>query len=107
AEPITVPETIMDELELKSILAKHHITTLALQKGKGCEQCAGTGYKGRVGVFEILEFSDDLKTALLKYKEYDRLRPVLMERGFKPLREDAVLKWAGGVTTAEEIFRVT
>jgi type II secretory ATPase GspE/PulE/Tfp pilus assembly ATPase PilB-like protein len=43
----------------------------------------------------------------LKYKEYDQLRPVLAEKGFKSLREDAVLKWAGGVTTAEEIFRVT
>lgn len=107
AAPVDVPATIMDELGLKSIQAKHRVKTLSLQKGKGCEQCAGTGYKGRVGVFEILEFSDDLKSALLKYKEYDRLKPVLVEKGFKPLREDAVLKWAGGVTTAEEIFRVT
>lgn len=107
AAPVDVPGTIMDELELKAIQAKHHMKTLSLQKGKGCEQCAGTGYKGRVGVFEILEFSDDLKSALLKYKEYDRLRLVLAEKGFKSLREDAVLKWAGGVTTAEEIFRVT
>ncbi|MCU0287222.1 MAG: Flp pilus assembly complex ATPase component TadA [Acidobacteria bacterium] len=107
AEPITVAQTIMDELELKTIQARHHLKTLSLKKGRGCEQCAGTGYKGRVGVFEILEFSDDLKNALSKYKEYDRLRPVLMEKGFKSLREDAVLKWAGGVTTAEEIFRVT
>jgi len=107
AAPVAVPRTIKDELELESIRAKHSPATLSLQKGKGCEQCAGTGYKGRVGVFEILEFSDDLKSALLKYKEYDQLRPVLAAKGFKSLREDAVLKWAGGVTTAEEIFRVT
>jgi len=60
-----------------------------------------------MGVFEILEFTDELKGALLKHKEYDYLRGVLRQRHFKSLRDDAIVKWLKGKTTAEEVFRVT
>lgn len=99
--------TIMEELNLRGITQRHSMHNLSFKKGKGCEHCAGTGYSGRTGVFEIIEFFDELKSALLKNKEYNYLKSVLDQKGFKTLRDDAVLKWARGETTAEEIFRVT
>lgn len=100
---------IQAELELTRILAAHGTDSTAFRRGSGCEHCAGTGYLGRTGVFEILEFTDPLKTALLNHKEYEYLKRIVLESdaGFKTLREDAVLKWAAGETTAEEVFRVT
>ena len=68
---------------------------------------AGTGYLGRMGIFEVLEFSAELKSALLTRKEYDYLKGIVQKEHFKTLREDAVLKWVNGLTSAEEVFRVT
>ncbi|MCP5053594.1 MAG: Flp pilus assembly complex ATPase component [bacterium] len=102
-------DAIMNELELPRILAENRMDRCTFKKGKGCDHCAGTGYLGRSGIFEILEFSDQLKSALLEKKDYEHLNRVLAETegGFKTLREDAILKWARGETTAEEVFRVT
>ena len=98
---------ILKELEVFHIKEKYSIPALNFKSGKGCEKCAGTGYLGRTGVFEILEFSDELKSALLQHKEYDYLKSIVIQKQFKTLREDAVLKWANGHTTAAEVFRVT
>ena len=99
--------SIMKELQVPKTKEKYDANNFNFTKGNGCEQCAGTGYLGRVGVFEILEFSDDLKSALLENKEYENLKRVVIKKHFKALREDAVLKWIDGQTTAEEVFRVT
>ena len=102
-----VDSSIMKELQVSQIKGKYGANTFNFTKGNGCEHCAATGYLGRTGVFEILEFSDELKSALLTHKEYEYLKRVVMEKEFKTLREDAVLKWINGHTTAEEVFRVT
>jgi type II secretory ATPase GspE/PulE/Tfp pilus assembly ATPase PilB-like protein len=108
-EPVQPDPAVAEELQLSRIMAAHNLEQSRFQKGKGCEHCAGTGYLGRTGVFEILEFDDHLKAALLTHKEYEHLKAAVIESvaGFKSLREDAVLKWAEGRTTAEEVFRVT
>ena len=102
-----VDSSIMKELQVSQIKGKYGANTFNFTKGNGCEHCAATGYLGRTGVFEILEFSDELKSALLAHKEYEYLKRIVMEKDFKTLREDAVLKWINGHTTAEEVFRVT
>ena len=102
-----VDSSIMKELQVSQIKGKYGANTFNFTKGNGCEHCAATGYLGRTGVFEILEFSDELKSALLTHKEYEYLKRIVMEKDFKTLREDAVLKWINGHTTAEEVFRVT
>ncbi|MGD2090725.1 MAG: ATPase, T2SS/T4P/T4SS family [Candidatus Aminicenantes bacterium] len=98
---------ILKELQVSQIKEKYGVNTFHFTKGNGCEQCAATGYLGRTGVFEVLEFSDDLKSALLAQKEYEYLKQVVLKKHFKTLREDAVIKWINGHTTAEEVFRVT
>jgi len=105
--PAQADPAILQELEIDRVQAKLGIRERSFFKGDGCEYCANTGYRGRMGVFEILEFSDELKSALLKQKEYDYLKGVVKQRYFKSLRDDAILKWLKGMTTVEEVFRVT
>ena len=107
SRPTEADPAIIKELQVPQIKDKYGTSPSNFTSGTGCEHCANTGYLGRTGVFEILEFSDDLKSALLEHKEYEYLKRVVMEKQFKSLREDAVLKWANGQTTAEEVFRVT
>ncbi len=99
--------SLLQELQVPQAREKYGITAYSFKKGQGCEKCAGTGHLGRMGVFEVLEFSAELKSALLTHKEYDYLKKIVMKEHFKTLREDAVLKWINGLTTAEEVFRVT
>ncbi len=105
--PAIADPAILRELNVDTVQAKLGLRDNSFYKGEGCDVCAGTGYRGRMGVFEILEFTDELKGALLKHKEYDYLRGVLRQRHFKSLRDDAIVKWLKGKTTAEEVFRVT
>lgn len=105
--PAIADPAIMRELNVDMVQAKLGLREQSFYKGEGCEICASTGYRGRMGVFEILEFTDELKSALLKHKEYDYLQGVLRQRYFKSLRDDAIMKWLKGLTTAEEVFRVT
>jgi type II secretory ATPase GspE/PulE/Tfp pilus assembly ATPase PilB-like protein len=107
SQPTEGDSSIIRELQVSQIKEKYGVNTFNFTKGSGCEYCASTGYLGRTGVFEILEFSDELKSALLENKEYEYLRRVVIKKHFKTLREDAVLKWINGHTTAEEVFRVT
>ena len=106
-QPSIADPAILRELDVDMVQAKLGLREQSFYKGRGCEVCANTGYRGRMGVFEILEFTDELKSALLKHKEYDYLQGVLRQRYFKSLRDDAILKWLKGSTTAEEVFRVT
>jgi len=107
SRPAEADPALMKEFAIQNIAAENSITQFAFSKGSGCEHCAGTGYLGRTGVFEILEFSDALKSTLQKNKDYEYLKQYLQEHGFKTLRHDAVIKWIQGETTAEEVFRVT
>jgi general secretion pathway protein E len=77
-------------------------------KGEGCSQCAGTGYRGRIGIFEVFDFTDDLKENFLKNMSLESIKTALQEKkGFRTMREDGMIKVAKGITTIEEILRVT
>ncbi len=72
----------------------------------GCDQCAGTGYKGRVGLFEIMEMDEELVRLFLREAPSEQLREVALAHGMKPLRRDALDKVAAGITSLEEVDRV-
>ncbi|MFA4845617.1 MAG: GspE/PulE family protein [Patescibacteria group bacterium] len=75
-------------------------------KGKGCPVCNGSGYKGRVGMYEILTMSEQIKTALSeKMSEYD-VRDLAREQGMVTMQQDGVLKVLDGLTSVEEVLRV-
>jgi general secretion pathway protein E len=73
----------------------------------GCERCGGTGYRGRNGVFEILEMSDEVRTLIGPQTDSHSIDSAAMRGGMTTMLEDAVAKCRAGMTTVPEVFRVT
>ncbi len=76
-------------------------------KGAGCDRCFGSGYKGRFGIFELMELKDDLRRLIMEKADASKLTSAARGNGMRNLREDGWLKVRQGVTTAEEVLRVT
>ncbi len=72
----------------------------------GCDDCAGTGYRGRIGLFEIMEMNDELERLFLREVPSEQLREAALAAGMITLRRDALDKVAVGITSLEEIDRV-
>lgn len=81
--------------------------TIELKRGKGCRECRQTGYKGRIGIFEIFPLSPQLKKMVVSNSSVDDMRKVAIREGMTTLREDAWQKVKAGITTVEEALRVT
>ena len=73
--------------------------------GKGCPICFGSGYKGRTGVFEILTFNDEIRTAITHGKDKQELMDIVNRTDFVPMMENACRLIAQGITTVEEVCR--
>ncbi len=78
-----------------------------LYRGKGCEKCTFTGYFGRTGVFELLVVDDDMRRLILRSADANELRNMARKLGMKTLLEDGAVKVRKGLTTVNEVFRVT
>jgi general secretion pathway protein E len=76
-------------------------------RGTGCERCFGTGYKGRVGIFEMMELNENIRKRIMANADAGELTLEARNHGMRSLREDGWLKVASGVTTADEVIRVT
>jgi general secretion pathway protein E len=76
-------------------------------RGKGCPACLNTGYKGRSGVFELMLLDDSIKNLILRTSDANAIKRKAVENGMITLREDGAKKVFDGITTIEEIFRVT
>jgi len=75
--------------------------------GKGCTACSGTGYHGRVGIFEVLEVNDEVRDLISSRASAEELARAVRRGGMGSLREDALRQAATGMTTLEEALRVT
>ncbi len=75
-------------------------------RGKGCDACLGTGYKGRIGIFEVLEIDDDLKSLIIKTQDAGPIRRRAKEKGFFTMMEDGIRKVMKGITTPQEVISV-
>ncbi len=78
-----------------------------IMKGAGCQTCNGSGYKGRVALYEVMRFHDDLKERVLQGASSAELKQAAIARGMATLRMSGIKKILAGVTTPEEILRVT
>src|SRR5579863_4829460 len=76
-------------------------------RGEGCESCLGTGYTSRVGIFELMELNEEIRTLIMANADASRITAAARRNGMRGLREDGWMKVAAGVTTAEEVMRVT
>jgi type IV pilus assembly protein PilB len=80
---------------------------LKVYKGKGCSKCNNTGYKGRVGLYEVMEITDDIRELILIGASALELRKRAVESGMLTLRQSGLMKIRNGVTTLEEVVRET
>jgi type IV pilus assembly protein PilB len=74
---------------------------------KGCARCGGSGYKGRVGVYEVMEMTEELRTLTVERASADEIRKIAIQQGMRPLRLDGFEKVKNGVTSIAEVARVT
>ena len=88
-------------------LAKDIKPGMILYRGKGCKECEGMGYKGRIGIYEVLSMDRRLKSLLLKGATTEEIRTVAMKSGMRTLRQDAKEKALKGVTSLEEVINTT
>lgn len=95
---------ITDEIRKKFNIPKGH---KELYRGKGCEACVNTGYKGRLGLCEVLVFTPDIRDLIMQKAQEGILKKKAREQGMTTLRENGVVKALKGITTLEEIIRLT
>lgn len=77
-----------------------------LYRGKGCEACSHTGYRGRIGVFEFITTSSDLQDLIGKNASTKEIKELALKQGFKSMFEDGIYKVKTGATTIKELLRV-
>jgi general secretion pathway protein E len=93
-----------DELAVLQIEPKECPT---LKRGLGCEACGQTGYRGRVGLYELLMMSDEIRHHIASGADANIIRDEAIKAGMRTLRQDALEKLKAGITTPEEVVRVT
>lgn len=81
--------------------------SVKLYRGTGCAACSTTGYKGRKGIFELFAINDEIRNMIYRRAPTVELRQKARELGMRTLREDGLRKAVAGITTLEEVFRVT
>lgn len=92
-------------LNLQSIMNKYN-GKLPLMKGQGCDICSNTGYKGRIGIFEVLPISERIRAMILSHEAAQNIEKAAFEEGMTTMQQDGFIKVLEGVTTIEEILRV-
>jgi type IV pilus assembly protein PilB len=94
--------------EMKTVLGKYFPTgkQAKLYKGKGCDECGGTGYIGRIGIFESLNISEKIGSLILQHADSVTIEKQAVEEGMITMKQDGYLKVLAGLTTIEEVLRV-
>ena len=100
----TVKKQLSPELITKFKLDKK---TTKLYYGKGCSKCQDTGFSGRIGIFEILPMNEEIKQLIMDKKNASLIKAKAVEQGMLPMIEDGLQKMKDGITTIDEILRVT
>jgi general secretion pathway protein E len=78
-----------------------------VDRGAGCSECRGTGYRGRTGIYELLVMTDEIRAELARRRGAGELRALAVGAGMRTLRDDGLRLVREGVTTPEEVLRVT
>ncbi len=78
-----------------------------LYRGRGCDRCMGKGYAGRTGIFELLEITPVIRNMIVERKDAQTIKSHAVSAGFEEIRVDGIKKVLRGITTIEEVLRVT
>ena len=103
SEPYQPTETELRSLNLKP----DQLESANFRKGRGCDKCRGTGYKGRMGIFEICVLDDEIRRMVNEKMSVAMIRQRARDLGMRTLREDGLRKVLGGMTTPDEVITAT
>ncbi|MBM4338096.1 MAG: type IV-A pilus assembly ATPase PilB [Deltaproteobacteria bacterium] len=102
-EPIKVHPQLLIDLGV----SPDEVKTFPVFKGKGCSICNATGYKGRVGLYEVMAIKEEIKELILSRASTSEVKKEAMRLGMKTLRQSGIIKIREGLTTIEEVLRST
>jgi type II secretory ATPase GspE/PulE/Tfp pilus assembly ATPase PilB-like protein len=100
-------EPLVEPVQLLEGIRGREVEDLAFYTGSGCEQCAGTGRAGRVAIFELLSFREDLRDRVLRGDPPQLLVEEAQRLGMWSLREDGILKASQGLVDVREVLEAT
>jgi type IV pilus assembly protein PilB len=101
-EPFLISSSVI------GVLSQRLVRTICAEcKGKGCKVCLQTGFRGRIGIYELLIPSEKIRALITAKASADEIRKTAIEAGMQLLREDGQKKVANGITTEQEVMRVT
>ena len=103
----TVCEKCEEKVPVPESLKKQHPEIKFMHKGKGCKSCKNTGYRGRVGIFELLVLDESIRKMINDKASTDEIRKYAVNHGMKTLYADGLEKIKAGVTALDEVLRVT
>ena len=101
-EQIELPEKVLKQLKITPEQTKNAV----FHRGRGCKTCEGTGYLGRLPIFELLPLDDDIRRQLLTGTDESQIRGLAREKGYCGLFENGISKILQGLTTVEEVLSV-
>ena len=106
--PICQEEYVIEDSMIKQLgFPLEEASKLKMVKPKGCVECGFTGYRGRTGIFEFLRVTDEIRALILQRKDSQVLKELARQRGMRTLRQDGWLRVKEGLTTVQELLRVT
>ncbi len=122
-QPYTVEKKVFDDLKKSIDIAKitpllksqgvemskeeQDISTMIFYRGQGCRRCGNTGYKGRIGIYEVLPVDPTISSAISSGANADKLKELAKQNGMVTMLEDGIVKSKQGITTLEEVLRAT
>ena len=90
-----------------SVLEEHGLTDIQPYEAVGCARCSNTGYRGRVGIYEVMSVTEEIRTQILQHASVDEIAATAAQQGMRRLHEDGIDKVRAGLTSLEEIQRMT
>jgi general secretion pathway protein E len=99
----TTPGAILESIGI----AREQLENHTIYRANGCEKCFNTGYRGRVGIFEIMHMDDGLKNLILKTYDASQIKQYALQNRMRTLRQSGIDKVLAGTTSIEEVLRVT
>jgi general secretion pathway protein E len=96
-----------NETELKDVGLKRHHLQQPMHRATGCSQCNNKGYRGRMGIYELLLVSDEIRALVIAGADAGQIKKLAVQQGLRTLRDDGLAKALAGHTTLDEVLRVT
>jgi len=103
-QPYAALPEVIEQMGLRRFVPQGEVT---LWRPAGCDQCSGTGYRGRMGIMEMLPMSDRIRSLVMRHANSAELRAAAVEDGMESMFENGLRKAVAGTTTVEEVLRVT